>query len=116
MGDGPADREIAAFWRGVAPIAALLANEGPRGHFYRRTLQETSCLLLRGQQRANFALQHIIARACLAQKPRALGRRTLQHRLQQVTAPFPPSRTHPPPRPPVRDRARPWRCSSRASR
>jgi hypothetical protein len=46
MGNDPADRQIAA----LLPIFVPLAAERSRGHFYRRALQETSCLLLRGQQ------------------------------------------------------------------
>ena len=60
----------------VALIAALLATDCPRRHFYRRALQEASCLLLRGQQRADLPLQGVIARARLDEKRRALDSNT----------------------------------------
>src|SRR5437762_9088244 len=51
MRDGATDREIA------------LAGERPRGHFYRRRLQEAFRLLMRRQQIADLALQRFVVRA-----------------------------------------------------
>ena len=112
MGGGHADREIAAFMRVFTPQA----TDCPRGHFYRRALQETSRLLLRGQQRPDFPLQCLVTRARLLQKLHAVARRTLQRGLQQVIDAFPLFRIHRLSRRSIRDRARPWRCSNRASR
>src|SRR5207245_6464327 len=112
MGDGPANEGIGIFLR----VQGLLMSEGPGGHFYRRALQETSCLLLRAQQRADFAFQRLVAAARLPQKRFALFERTPQRGLQQVIDLFPPFRIHRLSRRSMRDRARPWQCSNRASR
>ena len=64
------------------------------GHFYGGTLQETSCLLLRGEQRPDLSLQLLVARTRLAQKKLAVPRRTLQRGLQQVIDLFPSIRIH----------------------
>ena len=113
MGDGPADQGIGA---PVAASFALLRRDGLRGHLDRRALQEPSGLLLRGQQRPDLPLQRLVARARLPQKRVALLGRTLQHRLQQAIDLFPSFRIHRLSRRSVRGRAKPWRCSSRASR
>ena len=110
VGDGAADQRIGAYLCGFA----LLASEGPRGHFYRRILQEPSYLTLRRQQGPDFALQGLVARACMAQKRLALFGRTVQHRLQYVINLFPSFRVHLRSRRSARGRARPWPPSSRA--
>jgi hypothetical protein len=94
MGDAGADGEIAAFvvaprLRALALLRARLVAYVPRGHFHRRTIQETSYLLIGGQQRPDFALQLWIARACLPQKLSAHGSGTLQGGVQQVIDLFP---------------------------
>ena len=68
------------------------------------------------QQRAYFAFQRFVARTCTLQKRIALLWRTFQHCLKQLIDLFPAVRVHRSPRQLVHDRARPWRCSSRASR
>src|SRR3984885_5255660 len=111
MGYGAANQEIVA----LLCLRALLLREGKSGCFYGGTLQKTSRLLLCAQQRADFAFQRFVTRACVPQKCVALLRRTLQHRLQQAIDLLPPIRVHPSLPRSVRGRAMPWRCSSRAS-
>ena len=64
---------------------------------------------------AYFALK-LLVRASVTQKRITFLGRTLKNRLQQAIDLFPPIRVHRSPRPLVRDRARPWRYSSRALR
>ena len=84
-------------------------REGPRGHVDGWALQETAGLLLGGQQRPDFALQRFVVHAGLAQERVALVGRTRQRRVQQAIDLFPSFSVHRGSRPPVRDRARPWR-------
>jgi len=69
-------------------------SDCPRGNLYRRTLQKASCLLLPGQQRADFALQRFVARGGVPQKRVALLGRALPHSLQQAIDLFPLFRVH----------------------
>ena len=110
VGDRLVDLEIAAFVRGFAAPA----RHAPRGDVDRPILQEFSCLALRCQQRPDFALQRLIARACVLQEGIVLGGRKVQDRLQQSLNPIPAFGVHLSCRQSVRDRATPWRPSSPA--
>jgi len=56
--------------------------------------RKASCLLLPGQQRADFALQRFVARGGVPQKRVALLGRALPHSLQQAIDLFPLFRVH----------------------
>ena len=111
--DGSADRGVVGF---SLIVVLLLPGKGLCGRLYRWSLQEASCLLLRRQQRTDLALQRLVGRACVPQKGVALLGRVLQHRLQQTIDCFQRSESIGRARQRVLGRARPWPCSSRASR
>src|SRR5260370_2566684 len=62
MRNGPANQRIGAV------LTVFTASEGDGSDFDRRTLQKTSCLIPRGQQRSDFTQQRFVSRARVPQK------------------------------------------------
>src|SRR5207248_688020 len=94
-------------------FAFLSPGERSCGHFHRLILQKLSGLLIGLQQRMDFVLERVVARTGAPQKLVAVFGRAVQHRLQNVIDLFPSFGVH---EWSVRDTARPWPPSSRASR
>ena len=86
----------------------------------RGTVEKAAGPLLRGQERAHFALERVVVPARVSEKGVALLGRPVEHRLKQAVDLFPAFRSSPiaplSARRSARGTARPWRCSSRASR
>src|ERR1700674_5112915 len=96
-------------------IVTLLSNSKLLSHFDRGHLKKPLGLLLQRQQGACFTLQPFVAGTRFSQKAVPLLWRPLQCCVQQLIELLRLFRVHRPSRRRVRDKARTWRCSSRAS-
>ncbi len=112
MGDGAAGTEYrrSADWRSLAAARDARAATSSAG--VRRKLPAS--LRLSSKERTSRSSAWSPGHACRRNASRSSGR-TLQHRLQQAVDLFPSLGVHRLSRRSIRDRARPWRCSSRAS-